>query len=61
MIPAADLARLAQSRRLTVLRTRHGGHCGFVEQLNGPSFADQFVVAQFERFAQKGAELIWPI
>src|SRR6202453_1139720 len=55
MIPAADLARLARSPRLTVLRTRHGGHCGFVEQLNGPSFADKFVVAQFERFAQDDA------
>ena len=50
MIPAADLARLAPSPRLTVLRTRHGGHCGFMERLNGPSFADEFVVAQFERF-----------
>jgi hypothetical protein len=51
MVPAADLARLAQSPLLTVLRTRHGGHCGFVELLTGPSFADQFVVTQFERFA----------
>jgi predicted alpha/beta-fold hydrolase len=52
MVPAADLARLARSPLLTVLRTRHGGHCGFMEQLNGPSFADQFVVTQFERFAR---------
>jgi hypothetical protein len=43
---------------LTILRTRYGGHCGFVEQLNGPSFADQFVVAQFERFAQDRAASI---
>ena len=49
MIPAADLARLARSPLLTVLCTRHGGHCGFVERLNGPSFADQFVVTEFER------------
>jgi len=53
MIPAADLARLAPSPHLTVVRTRHGGHCGFVEQLNGPSFADRFVVAQFERFERE--------
>ena len=58
MIPVADLARLARSPRLTILRTRYGGHCGFVEQLNGPSFADQFVVAQFERFAQDRAASI---
>src|SRR6202012_3710970 len=49
MIPAADLGRLARSPRLTVLRTRHGGHCGFMEQLNGQSFADRSVVTQFER------------
>jgi uncharacterized protein len=55
MIPAADLARLARSPLLTVLRTRHGGHCGFIDQLNGPSFADQFVVTQFERFARDAA------
>lgn len=53
MIPAADLARLAPSPHLTVVRTRHGGHCGFVEQLGGPSFADRFVVAQFDRFARR--------
>jgi predicted alpha/beta-fold hydrolase len=55
MIPAADLVRLARSPLLTVVRTRHGGHCGFTEQLNGPSFADQFVVTQFERFARDDA------
>ena len=55
MIPAADLARMARSPLLTVLRTRHGGHCGFIDQLNGPSFADQFVVTQFERFARDDA------
>jgi hypothetical protein len=57
MVPAADLARLARSPLLTVLRTRRGGHCGFMEQLNGPSFADQFVVAQFERFARDAASV----
>jgi uncharacterized protein len=61
MIPAADLTRLARSPLLTVVRTRYGGHCGFMEQLNGPSFADQFVVAQFERFAREGAASVSPI
>ncbi len=55
MIPAADLARLAPSPNLTVVRTRHGGHCGFLEQLNGPSFADRFVVAHFDRFGRKNS------
>jgi predicted alpha/beta-fold hydrolase len=60
MIPAADLARLARSPLLTVLRTRYGGHCGFMEQLNGPSFADQFVVTQFELFARDDAPSVSP-
>jgi uncharacterized protein len=47
MIPAADLARLAPSPLLTVVRTRYGGHCGFVERLNSPSFADRLVLSSF--------------
>lgn len=53
MIPADDLAHLAPSPHLIVVRTRHGGHCGFVERINAPSFADRFVVAQFERFRRE--------
>jgi predicted alpha/beta-fold hydrolase len=53
MIPAEDLARLAPSPHLTIVRTRHGGHCGFVERINAPSFADRFVVAQFDRFRRE--------
>jgi predicted alpha/beta-fold hydrolase len=52
IIPASDLERLAPSPLLTVLRTSCGGHCGFMERLHGPSFADQFVVRQFQQFAQ---------
>ncbi len=55
MIPAADLARLARSPRLAVVRTRHGGHCGFVEHLSRPSYADRFVVEQFELLGQSAA------
>jgi predicted alpha/beta-fold hydrolase len=53
MIPAAELARLAPSPHLTVVRTRYGGHCGFVERLNGPSFADRFVAAHFDQFERE--------
>ncbi len=56
MIPADDLVHLAPSPLLTVNRTRYGGHCGFVERLNGPSYADRFVVAEFERAAGDGAD-----
>jgi predicted alpha/beta-fold hydrolase len=47
MIPAADLAKLAPSPHLSIVRTRHGGHCGFVDRLHGPSFADRLVVETF--------------
>jgi predicted alpha/beta-fold hydrolase len=57
MIPAADLARLAPSPYLTIVRTRHGGHCGFAESLAGPSFADRLVVEHFERFDRAGQAL----
>lgn len=50
IVPAADLARLAASPLLTVVRTRYGGHCGFTSGVAGPSAADQFVLQQFERF-----------
>ena len=50
IVPAADLARLARSPRLTVVRSRYGGHCGFGTGVARPSSADRFVLAQFERF-----------
>jgi predicted alpha/beta-fold hydrolase len=48
IIPADDLQHLAPSPQLTVVRTRHGGHCGFIDRLGRPSFADRFVVETFE-------------
>jgi predicted alpha/beta-fold hydrolase len=50
IIPATDLGRLARSPLLTVVRTEHGGHCGFMERWGRPSFADGYMLAQFERF-----------
>lgn len=43
IIPAADLARLHGNHVLDVAVTARGGHCGFVESLSGPSFADRFL------------------
>lgn len=40
IIPAIDLARLARPPKLRILLTRYGGHCGFLERLNGPSWAE---------------------
>jgi uncharacterized protein len=50
IVPWADLTRLAASAQLTVVRTRYGGHCGFVAGVARPSVADRFVLEQFERF-----------
>jgi len=46
IIPVADLARLAASPLLRVVRTVHGGHTGFLEALGAGSWANQFVLAQ---------------
>ncbi|WP_158227112.1 YheT family hydrolase [Mangrovitalea sediminis] len=45
--PAADLARLAGSERLHVVRTGYGGHCGFIDDWRFNSWVDRFLVRQF--------------
>jgi len=50
IIPAGDWPRLARSEKLHVTLTRHGGHCGFFEHWLAPSFAEAYVLEQFERF-----------
>jgi predicted alpha/beta-fold hydrolase len=47
IIPAIDLQRLARHALLEVTQLLRGGHCGFVERLNGPSFADRYVLRRF--------------
>jgi predicted alpha/beta-fold hydrolase len=49
IIPALDLARLARNPRLRVVRTRHGGHTGFVERVSGGSWANGFVLRELAR------------
>jgi len=44
MIPAGGLARLARPAPLSVTVTRYGGHCGFIESLAGPTWAERFVL-----------------
>jgi hypothetical protein len=46
IIPSADLQRLADNPHLTIHRTRHGGHTGFIDHLSRPSWANRFVLAQ---------------
>jgi predicted alpha/beta-fold hydrolase len=50
IIPADDLQRLAASEHLQVQLESHGGHCGFIERLGGPGFADHYVLQQFLSF-----------
>ena len=44
LIPAGDLTRLAAPAALTVETVSRGGHCGFLDSLGGPSWADRRVL-----------------
>lgn len=46
IIPVADLARLAPSPLLTIVRTRYGGHTGFLSSWRGESWANAFVLRE---------------
>lgn len=45
IIPAEDLARLAQPRALTITCTRFGGHCGFYDGQDGSTWIEREVLA----------------
>ena len=49
IIPVAGLAQLAHPQALQVIVTRRGGHCGFLQDLVQPSWAEQRIVAQLTR------------
>lgn len=49
IIPAGDLARLPQTPWLRVTPTPHGGHCGFLENLDGPAWVDGEIVQELEK------------
>jgi uncharacterized protein len=44
LIPAAGLVRVARPPGLSVTVTRYGGHCGFFEQLSGPTWLEQRIM-----------------
>lgn len=48
VIPAADLGRLARPAALCVEVSPAGGHCGFVDELSSPSWADRRMLELFE-------------
>jgi uncharacterized protein len=45
IIPAAALAELARPAALSITVTRRGGHCGFFEQLTGPTWLERRIMA----------------
>ena len=45
IIPAEDLGLLARPDGLAVTVTTMGGHCGYLETLSGPSYADRHIGA----------------
>jgi uncharacterized protein len=48
IIPAADLGRLPAASRLTITRTRRGGHCGFFDGATGNGWLDREVLAALQ-------------
>jgi predicted alpha/beta-fold hydrolase len=48
IIPAQSLQRLATPAALQLTVTRHGGHCGFLDRLSGPSWVERKIVEEFE-------------
>jgi predicted alpha/beta-fold hydrolase len=48
IIPAHSLERLGSPASLHLTVTRFGGHCGFLERLNGPSWVEQRMVDELD-------------
>jgi predicted alpha/beta-fold hydrolase len=48
IIPAHSLQRLARAASLQLTVTRHGGHCGFLERLSGPSWVERRIVEELD-------------
>ncbi|HEY8506994.1 MAG TPA: alpha/beta fold hydrolase [Steroidobacteraceae bacterium] len=46
IIPVGALERVARCSSLKLVVTRHGGHCGFLDGLNGPSWIERRVLAE---------------
>ncbi|MBV8909358.1 MAG: alpha/beta fold hydrolase [Gammaproteobacteria bacterium] len=44
IIPATGLASLARPAALSVIVTRHGGHCGFFDHLSGPTWLERRIL-----------------
>jgi predicted alpha/beta-fold hydrolase len=49
IIPIEGLKSLARPAALKLIVTRHGGHCGFLEDLVAPSWAERWIVTELAR------------
>jgi predicted alpha/beta-fold hydrolase len=54
IIPIADLQRLATSAQLLIRVSEHGGHCGFIDALRAPGYAERFIARQCARLDEAG-------
>jgi predicted alpha/beta-fold hydrolase len=48
IIPPRSLQRLARTTSLQLTVTRHGGHCGFLDRLSGPSWVERRIVEELD-------------
>ncbi len=48
IIPVRDFDDLAENDALHLVRTRYGGHCGYIEKLTQPTFADRAIHTWFD-------------
>lgn len=55
IIPPDDFDRVAKPPCLRIVRTRHGGHCGYIDSIVSPTFADDAVHDWFEHHLPKSA------
>jgi hypothetical protein len=51
VIPVHDIGEIHLSPALRVIRSLHGGHCGFIEGIRTQSWLDNFIVSQLPAVA----------
>ena len=49
VIPVEGLSDMHMPAALQVWRSRYGGHCGFLEGLDGSSWMDNFLLNELQR------------
>lgn len=47
IVPDEPLRAVDETGHLKIHRTDHGGHCGFINNLHDPSYADRFMLSWF--------------